>query len=1108
MPPRFFFRCLGPPELRGPGGEPVKFRVRKHLALLAFLAAERREPHRRDRLVDLLWPDARPSEGRHSLATALSVLRARLGPRTFETSRDTVRLVAAELEVDLDRLARGDVLGDEFTGPLEVAGFLEDFEVARAPEFMFWRDLMRARWLPQIRDALVLLMDRCRRSGDFTRIEPHADRLLALDELSEDAVRAKMEARAFAGDRVSAIRLYQGWRARLEEELDATPSPLVAGMALRLRQRGYTPPGAAHVPTVATDQWQNRAFVGRGGQYRVLYERWEATRDGAGQHGLVLGDSGIGKTTLIERLVTAASLEGATSSRVQCYEVEREVPYTAIGTLVRGLLERPGASGTSPVWLAELARMIPAVAQRYRNLPAPLETTGESARLRFTEAVHELLTAVADEHPVILVVDDVHLADDASVAVLHLVMRRTQEQRIMVLLAARESELAKTPNAGRLIEQRDPLGLATVILPPLDPEEMGEVLAQLSSAAEVRLPPAVERAVLRTAAGVPMMAELLFDDWRRHGEQCLALSVGAMTVHAPGGEAPEEVYQRLFARMLGSLTPAARAVLDLAAILGDRLNDLTMYEIVDLSLAQTLAGMAELVGARVFRDGGKGVEFRYELLRAYAYFCVPSPLRRAVHGRIADRLLAAEGRGEAIPGLMLAWHCFRAGRVGEAVPRLLRGAKEAIRGAAPFEAELALDTSLPALTGKSHHRARILLAESIQEQGRWEGSLINLPETADLDSGDLETCEARRLAAQAWLPSDGASSEVLAHSIIDRLESTNDPELTTTLIPAAIKATHTNLRESTLRRLYDIVVAKTGDELPLEVRLQLATALTMTAWGTGRLDHHPGLRAQLATLSEEYVACNLACSTTVMFENSRGCLGISLGDYNAALEAFRTGFSIARTLGNEMFMGIHASNVAVALGRLGRYAEALAWNQKSAVCFSQIQCSWRQERALLWSGWCHAMLGQHRSAVDLVERLLTAWECHDPSWVMQYNGLLTADVSLLAGDISTSEGIADRVISKTGVEAASIGETGRVTRWRFRPSVVLSGGETLENLESIAVNRRRLDLFDQAEVVGALVRAKKAYQMSYAAERVELLELLSRLPEPVSTQLTRLGLVG
>jgi len=1108
MPPRFFFRCLGPPELRGPGGEPVKFRVRKHLALLAFLAAERREPHRRDRLVDLLWPDARPSEGRHSLATALSVLRARLGPRTFETSRDTVRLVAAELEVDLDRLARGDVLGDEFTGPLEVAGFLEDFEVARAPEFMFWRDLMRARWLPQIRDALVLLMDRCRRSGDFTRIEPHADRLLALDELSEDAVRAKMEARAFAGDRVSAIRLYQGWRARLEEELDATPSPLVAGMALRLRQRGYTPPGAAHVPTVATDQWQNRAFVGRGGQYRVLYERWEATRDGAGRHGLVLGDSGIGKTTLIERLVTAASLEGATSSRVQCYEVEREVPYTAIGTLVRGLLERPGASGTSPVWLAELARMIPAVAQRYRNLPAPLETTGESARLRFTEAVHELLTAVADEHPVILVVDDVHLADDASVAVLHLVMRRTQEQRIMVLLAARESELAKTPNAGRLIEQRDPLGLATVILPPLDPEEMGEVLAQLSSAAEVRLPPAVERAVLRTAAGVPMMAELLFDDWRRHGEQCLALSVGAMTVHAPGGEAPEEVYQRLFARMLGSLTPAARAVLDLAAILGDRLNDLTMYEIVDLSLAQTLAGMAELVGARVFRDGGKGVEFRYELLRAYAYFCVPSPLRRAVHGRIADRLLAAEGRGEAIPGLMLAWHCFRAGRVGEAVPRLLRGAKEAIRGAAPFEAELALDTSLPALTGKSHHRARIPLAESIQEQGRWEGSLEALPDAGSLDAADFAVFEARRLTADAWLTREGETSEALAHRILDELEHAADADIVAALLAAATKAAHNNLRDTTLRRLYDVVVKLVGADLPLETRLQVARALTMTAWSTGQLGNHQNLGAELALLSSEHRAARLTCLTTVMFENSRGCLSACLGDYAHALEAFVMGYESAKMVGNEMFMGINAANAAVAVGRLGRYSEALSWNRRSASCFATLKSGWREERALLWSAWCLAMLGQHRAATDLVEKLFTAWEVHESEWVRQYNGLMTADIALLIGDSNGAETIADRVIAMTGTEALSIGETGRLTRWRFRPGLVERNAGALVGLESVASGRLRLDCFDQAEVVGSLIRAKRALRVEHSVEREELLRLLARMPEAVATQLARLGLTG
>ncbi|MBK9691595.1 MAG: AAA family ATPase [Gemmatimonadetes bacterium] len=721
MPARFFFRCLGSPELRGPGGEAVRFRVRKHLALLSFLAAEPREPHRRDRLVDLLWPDARPAEGRHSLATALSVLRARFGPRTFETTRDTIRLLAPDLEVDLDRLARGDVLGDDQRPPLEVAGFLEGFEITRAPEFMFWRDGMRARWLPPIRDALVVLLDRCRRTGDFAAIEPHADRLLALDPLAEDAVRAKMEARAFAGDRVSALRIFRTWRDQLAEELDAAPSPLLEGMALRLRQRGYTPAGSVQLPPVATEQWRDHAFVGRTHQYRVLYERWESTRDGAGRHGLVLGDSGLGKTTLLERLTMATGLEGAVSARVQCYEMEQQIPYAAVGGLVRVLLERPGAGGTSPEWLAELARMIPTVALRYRNLPPPRDTAGESARLRFTEAVHELITAVAEEHPLVLVVDDVHLADDASIAVLHLLMRRTQEQRVTLLLAARESELQGAPSARRLLEVMEPLALVPVRLEPLTPEEMGVVIDALAAGAGRELPAAARVALLQAAAGVPMLAELLFDDWRQHGEQCLALAVGAMTEDPARAPDHTTAYEQLFARVLRDLSPTARSALHLAAILGDRLNDLSMYDIVDLSLADTLRGMAELTSTRILRDGGKGVEFRNELLRRYTYLEVPSPVRRAVHGRIADRLLAAEGRGEPVPGLMLAWHCYRAGRAAEAEPYLLRGAQETLAKGAPVEAELALGSALPSLSARHRVPAQLALVQALQEQGRWGG---------------------------------------------------------------------------------------------------------------------------------------------------------------------------------------------------------------------------------------------------------------------------------------------------------------------------------------------------------------------------------------------------
>ena len=86
----------------------------------------------------------------------------------------------------------------------------------------------------------------------------------------------------------------------------------------------------------------------------MLYEAWEGMRQDVSAHAMVLGDSGIGKTTLVERLTTAAGLEGAAISRVQCYDLEREIPYATLGTLVHGLLDRAGVSATPPEALAEI----------------------------------------------------------------------------------------------------------------------------------------------------------------------------------------------------------------------------------------------------------------------------------------------------------------------------------------------------------------------------------------------------------------------------------------------------------------------------------------------------------------------------------------------------------------------------------------------------------------------------------------------------------------------------------------------------------------------------------------------------------------------------------
>ena len=102
-------RCIGYPVLYSPGGEPIRFRTKKHLALLVYLAVEFRQTHRRDRLAELLWPGVSLPEARHSLATGLSVLRPRVGPGVIQSNRDHVTFAPGGLWVDIERLFADDI---------------------------------------------------------------------------------------------------------------------------------------------------------------------------------------------------------------------------------------------------------------------------------------------------------------------------------------------------------------------------------------------------------------------------------------------------------------------------------------------------------------------------------------------------------------------------------------------------------------------------------------------------------------------------------------------------------------------------------------------------------------------------------------------------------------------------------------------------------------------------------------------------------------------------------------------------------------------------------------------------------------------------------------
>jgi DNA-binding SARP family transcriptional activator/tetratricopeptide (TPR) repeat protein len=1099
-----YLRCIGYPTLYSPTGEPVRFRTKKHLALLAFLALECRQTHRRDHLAEMLWPSVPVAEARHSLATALSVLRPRVGIEVIQATRDQVVFTPGRVAVDVERLF-ADESDQVPLDDIEIAGFLDGFEISDAREFALWKDRMQARLLPRLTSIFALLVDRCRKHGNTRRIEYLANRMLALDELCEEAVRAKMEVLALTGDRLAALRLYEEWRHKVEEELSASPSEPLAAIATQLRKRGWERAPIADIPGPTTDLRRGSAFIGRTAEYKVLYEAWEFVRTHHRAHIMVLGDSGVGKTTLVDRFTAAASFEGAAVSRVQCYDLEREIPYSTVAGLVVGLLDCQEILGTPPEALAELSRIVPQLRQRFSAIPVPKDTHGETARIELTEALHEFLEALTEVTPVILVVDDLHLADEASLAVLHLLLRRALDQRTMLVMIARPGELS-LGSQGRLFRDFAALlGIREIKVQPLSDEESTELLTELLRKESVDPPKHVKNALLQAAAGYPMVLELLVQDWRANGANALGLAIDAMTIDLHPEGCHTATYERALSRITCSVDPATRTIIYLASILGSRLNDLAMYSLANLSLGQTMAGLAQLTDLRVLRDGTRGLEFVNELVRAHIYASIPSTVRRALHGAIADRLLSEEGTQAQSSGLEVAWHCLRAGRPDQATPHLLRGARQAMGQGAPYVAERALDSARPTLTPTESPKVSLLLAEAMQEQGRWRESLDVLADLPGSDSRDVRwwttvlAAVARRNLGASLTEETRADIPLLTTILRE------SPDGRTRVAAARAVAHFASIDRdaSAAGSLLPLIGNIPYETLDDDTQGQLALTRGLLLWLTGNVaESYEVVQQAVESLQRKRVENTVAVQLTL----GLGTLRMHEGRYADALSHYERASKMARRLGNDTQLASILGNLAMCHGRLGNYTEQLHFTLAAPR-------TWGAEfggLVELQLAYCHAlsliMLGRSGEALAVINRLDDRLHGPLPNWMRQGWSLWKADLLLCSGNHTEASEAAAQVVREPGSTLHSAGFAGPFARWISHLSKI--GGpdravkRTIQNLLPLLGT---YDALDQVEVLCA-AQAMEVTGNGQGRGYDDLIqERLRRLPSEVASHLKRVG---
>ena len=737
---------FGPPELvRGgaPGpGSPVRFRTKKHLAVLLYLHFEgRARPIPRDRLVDLLWPGVPAAKGRHSLSQALLAIRSRLGRDAVTGGEEDVQM-RAELPSDLSSLQHR----PSATMAAEPLRGLEDCGSA---EFSHWVDGARARLRIQARDALRAALQASRARGDTAETQQLAAALYEIDPLCAEAVYALAERSLLDGDTVAAVRLLKNHVERARAELGTNPNPEIARLLRRL-ERGERPAVAAATPALDEGRIRPHPLIGREAELGRLEAIANRVVDRARpdyEMCLISGAPGIGKSSLIRRFATSLQARAWPVFMVSCQEIGQGIPYAGISELITALGRDPAAGGTDPHWLAEATRVCPGLRAIYPGIPEAPEAPTDSIRLRVAEAVRRMIEAVADNGPVLLAFDDLQFLDPASQEVLFLVTRRPGGVAF-ILAGARPGEVSGLP------------WTETVELHPLDRSQAVTLIRDLSTDAK---PPGAEirDAIVRLSQGNPYHIEVLLTDWRMHQEDSLvaAESIGDGVALS---WAPPEDLRAAFARQYGGLSADAQHVLQVLAVAGKAMSPHDVSSLLGLTEGASERVVLEMLDRGVGRVEEGRLSFKNELYRAYVYHAMGTDRRRYHHAQFAQRL--AEGNP-----LELVHHYIGAGLEQQAMQTGLLAAEIAIAHGAPREAERLLTWLLRAYTVPPESRLRLLLAHALAAAAQYQRALDALDDWRDDTASPTDRALAALIRADALqrarLGGDEAIMRAAEHAI-------------------------------------------------------------------------------------------------------------------------------------------------------------------------------------------------------------------------------------------------------------------------------------------------------------------------------------------------------
>ncbi len=720
----------------------------KVVPLLAYLLLHRTAPLARRAVAYALWPDdpeeaARANLRRHLRYAEAALPAARDAPWILASPTTVQWNPAAPLVLDVDELERLGALPERRADALRLyAGdLLADVDEP-------WIEPVRERLRGTYRAIALQHVAALRAARDFASAIAAAQALLAHDPWQEDVLRTLVTLRYESGDRAGALAEFERFAQVLRAELHAEPMAETRAVyeAIARDDPSALAP-AAHdraVPRAALGASLGALpFVGRQADLAALAAHADDAAAGRGSLVFIAGEAGIGKTRLVRELAARCETRGLQTFTATTGSPER-APYEPFVALLRGVAPLVANAAIDPLWLRAIAPLAPAIARQAGTL-APLPAVDAAReRLRMFEACVKIWEAIARRRPALLIVEDVHAAGPATLALLEHLARAAPAARMLIVATYREDELdaSHALRAMRRTLEREAVA-ATRALQRLTCADVARAVAPLGIAND---PDAVATQLHECSDGNPLFLEELVREFAETGR----LHEHARFADASPAAMPPAMRALLHER-LARLGANARALADIAAVIGRAFDVELLREAAGWLEAAVLDVLGELSDRRIVGERGAfDYAFSHHLIQSVVYDEMPPAARARRHRRVAQVMEALyAGNVEALAG-ELASHWERAGEPRLAAARYLTAARRALAVYGNAEAAGALDR---------------LFALEPSPPERFEALLLREQVAASAGDRALQTRLLEAAAALARALDDAAECTVLLRRI-------------------------------------------------------------------------------------------------------------------------------------------------------------------------------------------------------------------------------------------------------------------------------------------------------------------------------------------------------